>query len=336
MLKNGNSQSPSSRRTTPVIVLILFATLPGFTGLAAQTFAQTNQIAGLPSNSLPSKIITTDGHAYNHVDLLRVLPDGLLVEYQLNSGATGLARLKFVTLSESLQKQFGYDPKKASAYEKSEKLAMAGLSQKLQEDERIRTATLAKEDRSAVLVRTDSPTVVYAYYDPAGPLPSRITGRGGGATSYHLKCDSDFSVHLVQKDASGHFVFSFDAVTISIGLAITITLPNGEAGKLKEHEEGHRKIDGHFYSLGPQAAQRAGELIIGKEFASVLKDLQSAKLDVLNRARYEVYVEYMKYTKDLSVRANKYYDELAARSNMTDSDQAAQEAIRRYDPHLPN
>jgi hypothetical protein len=337
MMKNSHSQSPSARRAVPVAVLILFATLPGFTGLAAPSFAQTNQIAGSSSNSLPSKIITTDGQTYNSAKLLRVLPDGLLVEYPLDSGGTGLARLKFATLPESLQKQFGYDQKKASAYEKAEKLAMAKLSRKLQRDEKIRTAALADIARSSVFVQTASPTVAYTYYDPAGPRPPGIVRRGGGNTSYHLKCDTDFTFRWRQKSADGPFNFHFETATISIGLAITITLPNGEAGKLKGYEEGHRKIDEHFYSVGPQAAQRAGELITGKEITSYEKDFESAKLDVLTRARDEVQAEYMKYTRDLCRQANKYYDDLTDYGrNSTDSDQAAQEAIRQYEPQLPN
>ena len=85
---------------------------------------------------------TSDGKVYNAVKLSRIEPDGLLIEYQPVSGGIGLAKLKFAMLSESLQKQFGYDPLKASAFEHQESVAAFALSLKLQRDEKIQNAVL--------------------------------------------------------------------------------------------------------------------------------------------------------------------------------------------------
>jgi hypothetical protein len=159
---------------TNLTVLVLFVVLLSFSELNSPLSAQTNQIPVTVSNSLPSSIITTDGQIYKNVKLLRVVPDGLLVEYLLDSGWTGVARLKFTKLSKSLQKQFGYDPQKASAYEKDQALAMTELSQKLEQDEKTRTTMLGELSRSLVYVKSAQPVVTYVYYDPTGPTPSQL------------------------------------------------------------------------------------------------------------------------------------------------------------------
>ena len=299
--------------------------------------AQTNQIPSSFSNSLPSTITTTDGQTYKNVELLRVVADGLLIEYLPDSGGTGLVRLKFTNLSKSLQKQFGYDEYKASAYEKDQALAMTELSQKLKQDEKTRTATLDELSRSLVYVKNAQPVVTYVYYDPLGSTPPQLGKEWKGSVTRHFNFDADFTIHSTKNDSIAPFNFHFDSVKISLGLKLTVTLPIGETGKLKEHEEGHRKIDEYFYSLGPQMAQRAGDLVTENELASNASDLESAELEVMNRARFELKAEYLKHTKDPCEQANKYYDELTDHGrNYMDSDQAAQMAIHRYELQSPN
>ena len=104
-------------------------------------------------------IITTDGQIYKHAKLLKVLADGLLVEYSPDSGGTGMARLKFKTLSESLQKQFGYDQKKAAADEKDQALAMAELAKKQAQKEKIKSEIQYEMSHIALNVNSSTPTV---------------------------------------------------------------------------------------------------------------------------------------------------------------------------------
>jgi hypothetical protein len=312
----------------PVVFVILFT----FSILAFPLFAQTNQIPVAFSNSLPSTIITTDGQTYKNVKLLRVLADGLLIEYLPDSGGTGLARLKFTKLSKSLQKQFGYDPQKASAYEKDQALAMTELSQKLEQDEKTRDAVQAKLSRSLVYVKNAQPVVIYVYYDPAGPLPAQLGKEWKGSVTRHFGFDADFTIHPTKNSLTGPFNFHFDSVRISLGLKLTVTLPNGETGKLKEHEEGHRKIDEHFYSLGPQMAQRAGDLVTENELVFNIGNLESAEANAIALAKYRLQAEYLKHTQDPCEQANKYYDELTDHGrNYMDSEQAVQMAIHRYE-----
>src|SRR5579862_2348935 len=258
MIQNRHGPSIPVRKIVPAAVLIWLATLSGFAGPAASSFAETNHIALTPANSLPSQIVTTDGKTYDVVKLLRVMPDGLLVQYLPDSGGMGLARLKFAKLSKSLQMQFGYDPAKASMFEQGEKIVMTELSRKMREDENIKTATLENNDRSPVSVEAATLVVSYTYYDRAGPKPSEISEGMDGDTQYAFGCNPAFAFHVTRLSAGEPYDFHIETVTMYLGLKITITMPRGDYEKLKEHEEGHRKIVEYFYSLGPAVARQAG------------------------------------------------------------------------------
>jgi hypothetical protein len=227
---------------------------------------------------------------------------------------------------------------KAAAYEKAQTLAMTELSQKLAQNEKTRAAIQAEMAHIHVNIETSTPAVTYSYYDPAGPKPPLVSDDWNGSATCDFKFDASFTVHTVKRSPDEPFDFHFDAVRISLGLVIIITLPNGEAGKLKDHEKGHRKIDEYFYSIGPQAAQRASETLTDNELLSYESNSESAKMDVIGKTRFNnLESEYLKQTQGLCEQANKYYDELTdhGRNNM-DSDQAAQTAIRRYEPQPPN
>jgi hypothetical protein len=324
MMTRRHSQSLSARKTIPIAVLFLSATVLGFAGLPAGS-----------ANALPPQIITTDGITYNAVKLQRVLPDGLLVQYQPDAGGMGLARLKFVNLSKSLQQQFGYDPKQAAIFQEGERNVMTALTRTMREDENIRIGVLDQATRSSVVVKADKPVVKYSYYDPAGPKPSQIADEMDGVTQYAFGCSPTFNFQITHPGAGAPFGFRIKTITINLELMIHIILPRGEHGKLKEHEEGHRKIVEYFYSLGPVAAQSAGGLFTGMEQTSSAADYKIARTETFTRATVELQTEYMKYIRDLCEQANDYYDELTDHGgNGKDSNQAAEEAIRRFAPKV--
>ena len=128
------------------------------------------------------------------------------------------------------------------------------------------------------------------------------------------------------------FNFHFDTMKVSLGLEIIITLPDGEAGKLKEHEEGHRKIAEYFYSIGPQATHLAGKTLTDDELLAYESNSDSATPDVFLKTRISNFIsEYLKHTQEICAQANEYYDQLTNHGkNNVDSDQAAQMAISRY------
>jgi hypothetical protein len=212
------------------------------------------------------------------------------------------------------------------------------LARKLDENEKIKSETLTGLDRVTVDVKVSSPTLKYIFYDPAGSKPPEIKGDDWkGFTSFQFECNPDFTFYVRQIGSNTPFVIHFEKAIISIGFATVITLPNGDVGKLKKHEEGHKKVDDYFYSLGQQIAQRAGEFVTDKEINVSPKDIESAKQNVLAETKLEFKAEYWKNTKVPCEQANKYYDELTDHGrNNIDSDEAAQQAIKRYELQLPN
>jgi hypothetical protein len=339
--QHGFHASFALNRAVRAVIFITFiwpGYMPNLSGLAAPVSAQTNQIAIQPSSSLPPKITTTDGQIYNNVKLLRVVTDGLVIEYSLTSSGTGLAKLKFEKLPESLQKQFGYDQKKVADYEKKQASAMAASSKKQAQTESTRVAIQNEMSHIAINVKAAVPTITYTYYDSAGPPPPHTGEDWAGYTSNEFKCVADLDCRPAQRGPEEPFNFHFDTMNVSLGLDIVIILPKNETGKLKDHEEGHRKIAEFFYALGPQTARVAGKTLTEDELLAYERDPESITPDVIIKTRLTNFArEYQKRIREVCSQANDYYDMLTdhGRNNM-DTDQAVQSAILRYKPDSPN
>ena len=67
--------------------------------------------------TFPTQITTRDGKTYNAVVKQRVDADGILVSYQPAPGGFGVAKLKFRNLPDDVQKNYGYDEKRAADFE---------------------------------------------------------------------------------------------------------------------------------------------------------------------------------------------------------------------------
>jgi hypothetical protein len=93
---------------------------------------------------LPATLTTTDGQTYNDVSIVRVEPDGYLINYKPQENAVGMAKIKFTRLSADLQKQAGYDPDKSKKYESEVAKANEDLRQEI-----ARLEQVAKTDRQA-------------------------------------------------------------------------------------------------------------------------------------------------------------------------------------------
>lgn len=286
------------------------------------------------TNSLPAKIVTTDGKTFNAVRLIKVEPDGLLVEYRPETGGLGLTTLKFAKLPESLQKEFGYDPRKASDYEHEQNLATFALAQKLQQDEKASTAASTEVSErpnlsGKVSVNSSDPTVTYTYYAP-GQKPDFLVS--DIATCYHAyQCHADFDVHSEPGAAGQPTHFYIDAVRITLGLNSQITEPKSPFDYIRLHEERRRKIFEYFYQLGPQVANSIGESMIGKEFTSSETDIEAAKADAMAQAQFGVAGQYLARLDSVAGEADRYYEKLSDYSqNNLDSDQLVQQAIAKY------
>jgi hypothetical protein len=325
-------RTPNGKSVITIVVIFLVVRFI-FIGLADDSTPPANPPAARPSKVLPPKITTTDGKVYQGVKLSRIEPDGLLVEYQPDTGGIGVAKLKFAMLP-AVQKQFGYDPLKASAFEQRQAQATAALSQELRQDEQARTATLNELSErpnltGAVSVNNSDPTVSYDYYVP-GQKPVEV-GEYTAITQPRFTCQADFTFHA-QQDGPGQSVrLSVETVSISLGLSCHIIEPAHPYEFVSRHEEGHRKISEYYYQFGPQVAKRLGESIIGREFSVNVSDVDTARAQALAQAKSVVQGEYMTRLARPAMEANRYYDQLNDPEGAhIDVDQAVQQAIAKY------
>jgi hypothetical protein len=89
-------------------------------------------------------ITTTGGKVYKVATVIRSEPDGILINYKLDGGGIGTAKVKFTSLGESLQREYGFDPLKAAAFEASQARAQVALQARMQADYIDATNRLAK------------------------------------------------------------------------------------------------------------------------------------------------------------------------------------------------
>jgi hypothetical protein len=331
-------------RKSAIILAVIFLGGPfAFAGTSGMSASQPNPGTAQPTNSLPPKIITTDGVTYNAPKLSRIEPDGLLVEFQPDAGGTGLAKLKFAKLPESLQKQFGYDPRKASDFEHEQKLAMLALTQKMQQDEKVREAALTLLNEmpqrpnlaGAVVVNSSDPTVIYTYYAP-DQKPALLSSNVS-TCQHSYQCHADFDVHVEQSAVGEPVHFYIYKVRISLGMSCHITLPEAPYDFITLHEEGRRKVYEYFYRFGPQVANRVGESVIGEEFTSPESVFEYAKVRALGEAEALVESQYIAGLDSVAKEADLYYEELTDRDgNNFDRNQAYQEAVEKFGKDFPN
>jgi hypothetical protein len=327
------------RRATRCESVVIFAVLSlagqvAVGGLADVSAPNPAPGTAQPANPLPANITTTDGQTYNAVRLVKVEPDGLLVEYRPDAGGLGLMTLKFAKLPASLQKQFGYDPRKASDYEHEQNLATFALAQKLRQDEKASMAASTEVSErpnlsGKVSVNSSDPTVTYTYYAP-GEKPDSLASNI--ATCHHAyQCHADFDVHSEPGAAGQPTHFYIDAVRITLGLNSQITEPKSPFDYIRLHEERRRQIFEYFYQLGPQVANSIGESMIGRVFTSSDTDIETAKADAMAQAQLNVVGQYLARLDSVAREADRYYEKLSDYSqNNLDSDQLVQQAIAKY------
>ncbi len=290
-----------------------------------------------PANSLPAKIITTDGVSYNAPKLKRVEPDGLLVEFQPADGGTGLAKLKFARLPAALRKQFGYDPGKAAGYEQQEKLAQQALTRKLQQDDVASSASLTLQNEQtrppnlagAVSVDSLEPTITYTHYPPDQKPPQ--LGLSVANVENHYRCLAKFGVQVASGAAGEPVHFRIDRVAVSLDMICHYIEPVNPYDIVRQHEDGRRKIYEYFYRLGPQVAQAIGVSLIGREFTAREATYESDKQRALAEAEMAIVTEYMLRISAATRQAEQEYTRLTDQGrNNVDRNQAAQAACDKF------
>lgn len=80
-----------------------------------EPFASTAKTNGI--RLVFDKIVTRSGVVYQNVEIQKIEPDAITINYTLTNGGFGACKIPLAELPISLQQRFGYDPQNALAYE---------------------------------------------------------------------------------------------------------------------------------------------------------------------------------------------------------------------------
>lgn len=128
---------------------------------------------------------------------------------------------------------------------------------------------------------------------------------------------------------------TIQSVSLTLGLKITVWLPDNAPEKLKAHEEGHLIMTEKVYAeRADKAAKAAGTLIDGRRLtaeADNCDDVDKAVEQTLGEANKTVYRGYLPRTADVSARAGEIYDDITRHGTRLDIDEktAAAQAFDR-------
>ncbi len=146
------------------------------------------------------------------------------------------------------------------------------------------------------------------------------------------ECDSDFTSDTsvageTKRDDDTHGTVTITQVKMSLGLNVTIWVPNGVSQQISEHEEGHREISEFYYQSADKLAQRIAKKYLGKKVAVSGSDLNSAVGNLLKQLAKQINDDY---TRELDPGPTQnYYDGLTNHSrNEISSREAASEALK--------
>jgi hypothetical protein len=271
--------------------------------------------------------LTIGSEVYSNVSITSVTATDI---YFTHNRGIGNAKLK--RLSPELQKQFHFDAGTAAEKEAEQSHANAVFVDELKK----RPDLPVPKIEQGVLVDVAEPVYETKSFSAAEPRPPEIAERSLGVTVPTFNCFVDLTLLPVQQTNSGLFTFKVQTVRISIDLAIKTTIENGVSARIREHEEGHKFIDEHFYSLGRKSAERAGMAVLGRLFGVHTTDADTAEASARKTAIEAVQTEYWKYTKLIAKAANLYYDELTDHGrDSTNSMVCVQQTLERSDVLIP-
>lgn len=121
---NGNTKFPHLSKLAsllPLYVISMALTVAsdaygGQTNSAAPDTAPLIVTNNTPPAPNQTEITTLNGTTYKSVRILKVEPDGLMIQYSPQAGGIGLGKIPFENLSAEFHQKYGYDAQKASEY----------------------------------------------------------------------------------------------------------------------------------------------------------------------------------------------------------------------------
>ena len=136
------------------------------------------------------------------------------------------------------------------------------------------------------------------YFDPNDPpadMPS-LQPPEAAVTVSAFSCSAQMRVIILEQNTVNgicHARARIETVDISLGLNITIWLPNNPSRKLRVHEDGHKKISEHYFDFGKETAERLAQPYVGKEISGQGADCTKAIDDGIKASIKELAGKYM-------------------------------------------
>ena len=107
---------------------------------------QKRAMVQLRAKPIEDTLVTKLGTVYHNFRIERVDPTGVTISYALDSGGLDMEIVLFNLLPDDWQRRYGYNPKKAAAFDLEQKQAMAQLREQMIADEQAYREKRAKAE----------------------------------------------------------------------------------------------------------------------------------------------------------------------------------------------
>lgn len=194
-------------------------------------------------------------------------------------------------------------------------------------------AERAAARRAAVTVTKNPPSVEEREFVNRTKLPPDIRR---AVQAHQAWADSQFLLRPEIKDALQdqqkvlrrvRATFRIESVAVALDMKTTLWLPPQASKKLRDHEEGHRRISERFYETAEAKARQAAEKLVGVVYPGEGHTLEEARQAALESAGRDLVQTHFAQTQWASGRVHELYDKLTRHS--TNTDLSEEEAIRR-------
>lgn len=163
------------------------------------------------------------------------------------------------------------------------------------------------------------------------PEMPKLVGKEAAVTQSYYGADSRVGGEVVDSQQTEEGVVvkvQVDTVRMTLKMSATIWLPTNGNAKIKNHEEGHRKIAEHFYKDAKQIATKLADELIGQTITGKGRTTDAAASNALKEAANRLGTQYLAQTDIPCGIAQKTFDELTAHgTNAVKEDKAIEQAI---------
>lgn len=195
-----------------------------------------------------------------------------------------------------------------------------------------------------VVVKRQPVAMAYKTFDPAHPPSDMPHLKAGEAavTESVFRCATNVNSEVLsrkhQDDGGCMATVRVRQIELTLELQLTIWLPDGATDKLRDHEEGHRRISEQVYALRAEAAARkAASPADGRRLSGEAADCEGAAKAAMGTAVHETADRYLAGSAAVADEVNNVYDDLTGHgTNKLAEDDAIRQAFARYEKNHPS